>query len=137
MHPLSFKVLENGRLPEGIKESLKWIFPSFAGKKIRLSIEESKEKRSLDQNSYYRGVVLPHVRKVRFEVGDPVNIDAVHEDLIKSFAPVINAKNMYGKAYTRPMRTHEMSVNEMAQFITAISAVMAQFGSPVPMQEYE
>lgn len=137
MTQYTFCMLDNGRLPDGIKQTLANVFPSYAGKKVRLAIDEAKERRSLDQNSYYRAAILPHVRRVRFEAGDPMNLDAVHEDLIKTFAPVISAKDMYGKAYTRPMRTHEMSVSEMAQFITAISAVMAQFGSPVPMQECE
>lgn len=123
---------DDGKMPEGMRVTLSRVFPSFAGKKIRLSIMEAKEKRSLDQNSYYRGVILPHVRQVRFDTGDALSLDAVHEDNIKSFAPTVECKDMFGNTYSRPLRTHEMTVAQMAEFITAITATMAQFGYPVP-----
>lgn len=132
MSTYTFHMLDNGKMPEGMRATLSRIFPSYAGKKISLSIREAKEKRSLDQNSYYRGVILPHVRQSRFDMGDPMSLDAAHEDNIKSFAPVVECKDLFGNTYTRPLRTHEMSVAQMAEFITAITATMAQFGYPVP-----
>lgn len=137
MTELNFHVLPNGRLPEGIKHSLGHIIPSLAGKKVRLSIGEAKEKRSLDQNAYYWSAIVPHVRKVRFDMGDPLTIEQVHEDLLAQFAPAANAKRIDGKGYSRPMRSKEMSVPEMADFLTAITACMAEFGDPVPMMEAE
>lgn len=135
MTTLTFCILDNGRLPEGIRETLARIFPSFAGKKMRLVIEEAKDKRSLGQNSYYRGFILPHVRQVRFKNGDPVSLDNAHEDLLEEFAPRVTGVTLLGKKYGRAKRTHEMNVTEMAEFITAITARMAQFNDPVPMQE--
>lgn len=101
---------------------------------MRLVIEEAKDKRSLGQNSYYRGFILPHVRQVRFDGGDPISLDQAHEDLLEQFAPHVEGATLLGKKYSRPKRTHEMNVEEMANFITGITAQMAQFGSPVPME---
>lgn len=64
-------------------------------------------------------------------MGDALSLDAVHEDLLTQFAPTKPGKAMDGKAYTRPMRTREMSKEEMANFITAITAMMVDF-EPVP-----
>ena len=128
-------MLENGEMPAGIKQTFAKMLASFAGKKIRLYIEEAKEKRSLNQNSYYRGFVLTHVRQVRFENGDPVSLDKCHEDLLAEFAPYIQGTTVTGRSYSRPMRTHEMSVQEMATFITAITAMMANFGMSIPLSE--
>jgi len=128
-------MLENGKMPEGMKATLLNVFPSYAGKKIKLSIAEAKEKRSLDQNAYYWTAIVPHVRKVRFDMGDPLSIDQVHEDLLKQFAPVVSGKDLMGGQYARPKRSKEMSVAEMAEYITAITATMAQFGNPVPLRE--
>lgn len=135
MTTYTFCMLEDGKMPIGIKETLARLFPSFAGKKIRLSIEEAKDKRSLNQNSYYRGYVLTHVRHIRAENGDPVSLDKAHEDLLEEFAEQVGSKTFTGRRYTRPMRTHEMNVEQMANFITAITAMMANFGNPIPLNE--
>lgn len=131
----SFWMREDGKLPDSMKVTLARIFPSYAGKKISLDIHEAKDKRSLDQNSYYRGYILTHVRQVRFDNGDPISLDKAHEDLLEEFAPRIEGKMLAGKIYTRAKRTHEMDVKEMSDFVTAITATMANFGYPVPMFE--
>jgi hypothetical protein len=135
MTTYTFCMNEDGKMPVGIKETLARLFPSLAGKKIRLSIEEAKDKRSLDQNAYYRGFVLTHVRHVRLENGDPVSLDQAHEDLLEQFSPRVEGKTLLGKPYSRAKRTHEMNVEEMANFITVITATMADFGNPMPIRE--
>jgi hypothetical protein len=128
----TFIVGNDGKIPVGMRETLAKVFPSFAGKKVRLSVAEAQEKRSLDQNSYYWGVIVPHVRWARFEMGDALSLEQVHEDLLKQFAPIMTSQMLNGVPYGRPMRSKEMSVSQMANFITAITATMAEFGYPVP-----
>lgn len=137
MSTYTFCMLENGRIPDGMKTKLANIFPYYAGKKIRLSISEAKEKRSLEQNSYYWVAIVPHVRKARFDMGDPLSIEQVHEDLLNQFAPRVEATRMDGTVYSRPMRSKEMSMDHMANYITAISGFMAIMGYPVPLKEEE
>lgn len=135
MTTLYFKMLDNGKLPESIKQNLIDVLPEYAGKEISITIQEKKKKRNLDQNSYYWYQIIPHVREVRFSNGDPTTDEAVHEDLLTEFAPRVEAvgiKTMQGK---RPMRSKEMSVNEFSQYVTAITAAMADFGNPVPLRE--
>lgn len=57
----TFYMGQDGKIPLGMKVTLSNIFPSYAGKKIKLSISESKEKRSLDQNAYWFGILDKHV----------------------------------------------------------------------------
>lgn len=135
MSNYTFCMLENGKMPEGMRLTLQNVFPSFAGKKIRLSIAEAKEKRSQDQNSLYWASIVPHVRKARFDMGDPLSIDQVHEDLLGQFSPTIGAKKIDGSAYVRVKRSKEMTVNEMASYITAITGFMASIGYPLPVQD--
>lgn len=135
MKRLSFLVTEDGKLPEGIKSTLKWVIPSFAGKKVELSIGEAKDKRSLDQNAYYWTVVVPHVQKVRLENGDPVTEDTVHEDLLFEFSPRVDGKCIKINNGKRPMRSKEMSVKEFSDYVTAITSAMAAFGNPVPTRK--
>ncbi len=136
MNTYSFCILPDGKLPEGMKATLANVFPSYAGKRIKLTVAEYKEKRSLNQNSYYWSAIVPHVRRVRFDMGDPLTIEQVHEDLLAQFAPSAMAKCLDGRKYARAMRSKEMSVAEMAEYITAITACMAEFGHPVPIREY-
>lgn len=131
----SFYMGMDGKLPMGMKQTLAYVLPAYAGQKVSLSISPAKEKRSLDQNDYYRGYVLTHVRRVRLENGDAVTLDAAHEDLLEEFAPRVEGVTLKGKQYSRAKRTHEMSAPEMSEFITAITARMAEFGEPIPMYE--
>lgn len=135
MSTYTFCMLETGKMPDGMRTTLANVFPSYAGKKIRLSIDEAKEKRSNDQNSYYWSAIVPFVRYARFEMGDPLSLNAVHEDLLKQFAPTVTVRGLNGEAYTRPMRSKEMTVSQMAAYITAISGTMASMGYPVPVRE--
>ncbi len=135
MTTYTFCMLENGKMPDGMRATLANVFPSYAGKKIKLSVSEAKEKRSLDQNSYYWVSIVPHVRKARFDMGDPLSIDQVHEDLLGQFSPTIGAKKIDGSVYARVKRSKEMTVNEMANYITAITGFMASIGYPVPVHE--
>lgn len=128
-------MLENGKMPDGMRATLANVFPSYAGKKIKLSISEAKEKRSLDQNSLYWASIVPHVRKARFDMGDPLSIEQVHEDLLAQFSPTIGCKRADGTKYIRTKRSKEMSVQEMATYITAISGFFATMGYPVPVQD--
>jgi len=135
MQPLTFQVLPDGKLPIGIRETLQRVIPTYAGRRVKLHLQEAREKRSLDQNNYLYGVIEPHVRNVRAESGDPVSLDQVHEELLSEFAPTVVYTRIDGSKATRPMRSHEMSVAQMTDYITGITARMAQFGFPVPVED--
>ena len=136
MKQFSFQVQDNGKLTDISRQIMANIIATLAGKRIKISVSEWKEKRSLDQNALYWAAIVPHVRKVRFDNGDPLTTEQVHEDLLAQFAPSVTMKRMDSTVYTRPMRSKEMSVPEMAAYITAITETMAAFGFPVPTIDY-
>lgn len=136
MTQFTFIIKENGQLPDGIKSTLLSLFKEFAGKKVNMIFTEAKDKRSLNQNDYYRGAILPHVRNMMKEVGDLRSLDDWHESLLENFSPVMEVSDIKRtESYLRPKRTHMMSIEEMNQFITAISAECAIRGFPVPLME--
>jgi NinB protein len=134
MTTFPFYVTEDGKMPVGARETYIRLLKELAGKKVTISIKEAKEKRSLDQNAYYWAAIVPHVRKVRLEAGDPVTIEQCHEDLLSEFAGRVECHTLHGEVYSRPMRSKEMNVSQMADYITAITAAMSAFGAPVPIQ---
>lgn len=135
MTTLTFYMQDDGKLPVGIRESLSHMLPKFAGKKLRLTLVEAKEKRSLDQNALYWAAIIPHVRQVRFDAGDPVSEEQVHEDLLSEFAPRVESKKLDGSIVIRAMRSKEMSVPQFSDYVTAIIARMAEFGNPLLIME--
>lgn len=137
MKAFTFCMLENGKLPDGMKATLAYVLPSFAGKKVRMEIGEAKDRRSLSQNSFYWAAIVLHVRQARFDMGDPVSDDEVHEDLLEQFAPRKTCKRSDGSTYVRPKRSKEMNVKEMSDYVTSIIANMAQMGFPVLEVTYE
>jgi len=128
---LSFRIQPDGKLFPGTREMLSRLFPMYADKLIRLTIEEAKEARSLSQNAYYWVAVIPAVRAYRLELGDPLSKEQIHEDLLAQFAPMVTGKRLDGTIYTRPMRSKEMSLSQMAAYLTAITGWMATEGYPI------
>jgi len=136
MPSYTFYMQEDGKLPASIRQTMVNVCPTFAGQKVRLSIAEAKDKRSLDQNSFLHGVVIPHVRMARLDMGDPITLDQCHEDLLAQFAPTVTAKRLDGSIYARPMRSKEMNVEQMALYLTAIQGFMGEMGYPIKEREF-
>jgi hypothetical protein len=131
MPKLTFVMTMDGNLPAGIKATLAGLLPTFAGKKVIFSISEAKDKRSLNQNDFYRTVILPHVREMMYDLGDARSLDAWHEVLLLSFSPLVSMVALNGDPVMLPKRTRAMEKPEMTAFITAIIAECADRGYPV------
>lgn len=106
----------------------------YIGQRVAIEIRPAGKKRSNQANAYYWAVIVPHVRNFRLEQGDPVSIEQVHEDLLQDYSPTTTGRRLSGAGYIRPLRSSEMSVQQMNDYITAITATMAQMGAPVPME---
>ena len=124
---------EDGKIPPFILREVESFLAKVPTKSITLTIEVNEEGGTLSQKKYYRSVVLPHVRKMMYENGDPRSTDAWHEVLLDSFAPVEIIKTMNGTEKSVPKRTSRMKKGELSEFITAITAYCAEAGCPVPM----
>ena len=92
-------------------------------------IEPVRRKRSLPQNSYYRGVVLPILLAEVREQGNEFDSDALHEVNLQRFAPNIDVHNSNGEVFQRPMRTHEMNTSQMSDFTSDVMKWAAEFWS--------
>lgn len=63
------------------------LLASMEGRKARITIEEAKRPRSLSQNSYYWGVIIPGVVRVLRFYGNNVDAEAAHEFCKATFLP--------------------------------------------------
>lgn len=132
---LSFYVLETGKLPEGIKATLARVIPTFAGKKVRLVIEEAKEKRSTDANRYYWGVLVEEVRKFHLEQGHAISPDDCHEELLAVYAPMVERKALDGSIKLTPLRSSAMNKEQFYKYCLTIEVALADFGIILPAHE--
>ena len=67
-----------GRLEPHIGSVLNAKLHSLSGKKAKITIEEAKAVRSINQNSYYWGVVLPMIVNAINEYGNDFDADEIH-----------------------------------------------------------
>ncbi len=76
-----FSVVENGHLNKSCREALAKALKTLEGKPCKVTLEERKKIRSLSQNAYYWGVVIPAIVNLFNEHGNNVCAEQVHEFL--------------------------------------------------------
>jgi len=77
-------VISKGHMPPHIRSNIATLFSSMEGKRIRLKIEEAKKKRSLKQNSFYFGSIVPAVRQYMLkEQGQNLSLEETHDMIVK------------------------------------------------------
>lgn len=125
----------------GVRMAIAEAFKEFEGKTTTLILREQGESLTNPQRRFYRGAVLPHVRRVMYDAGDARTMETWHESLLESFAPHKEVKLMNGEIVMRPRRSgsgdEDMTKPQMIAFLTAIMAECAMRGDPVPTRGYE
>ena len=76
-----FSKVEGGHLSPGCRQSIATALKSLDGKFAKITIEERKKNRSLNQNNFYWGVVIPTIVNMFNEHGNNVDAEQVHEFL--------------------------------------------------------
>ena len=85
-----------------------------AEEQIDITQEKHRKKRSLPQNSYYWGVVLPYIAKANGED----DLDDLHDDLKHMFNPKI--KEVHGMTIEKGGSTTEMSTEEFSEYVDKV-----------------
>ena len=112
MREFFFKVLDNGKLPDGIKKTLANVIPTYAGKYMKLTIEEKRESPSDRQRRYYFKVIVPAFMK-HFDNG--LNKDQMHDSMMR----VIGGFN---NAYVNPFTGEEDAGRKSYNDLTSAQA---------------
>lgn len=91
MPTLTFCMTEEGKLPIGIKESLARMLPAYAGKKMRMVIEEYKETTSDKQRRYYFGVIVKAYHRHFALQGRHIEERQLHDTMMRHVGGFNNA----------------------------------------------
>lgn len=84
MVQLFFKVLEGGKLPDGIKQNLLTLLPPLAGKEVYLTLEEKRDTSSHKQRRYYFGVIVPAFQQYFAGLGQNYDKDNLHDSMMRN-----------------------------------------------------
>ena len=114
---------------EGGRKSIAKAFLLHAGKRVRVTIERYVSKRTLPQNAYLHGVVLPLVSEAMTEAGwrEAVNFTWTKDFLKKEFLSrtAYNEKTGEGIEYIKD--TSALTVSEFMDFIADIQQWASEY----------
>lgn len=115
-----YTTVTGGRLHPAGRDTLIAEFNRHEGKDICITVERKRKKRSLNQNQYYWGVVIPACKKILEEYGNDVDDEEVHsflkEHVGKLTGSVIDGKGR--RAITKSSAS--LSTTEFEQYIMRI-----------------
>jgi hypothetical protein len=102
------------------------ILGNYEPAKIRVTVAPNREKRSLDQNAYYWGFVVPPI--CEYTGYTPKQQDDVFQHL---FAPR-EVKKWRGREVVTIKHCKDLSTGEFAEFLERIIAEAADMGIVIP-----
>jgi len=82
LRKIDFCITPEGKLPEGAKKALMHIVPQFADKRVTMTIDIYKDKRSNKQNAYWFTMLDMHVVPEIRALGSNVSSYKFHEWLV-------------------------------------------------------
>lgn len=118
-----------GQLWGAVKESIKAIFEK---KPVKLTIQPHCQ-RSLKQNNYYWGVVVPNVRAMFLDCGDVLDADEVHDYLKKHVMKLRRTVNGPEGEKEIIGSTKKLDTGPFEDQMHVVRAWAAQFGYMIPL----
>lgn len=113
--------VEHGKFIPENKQLFKSAFYGHEGKRVRVTVERFRNRRSTEQNRYYFGVVVPLIGKA---IGE-ADMEAVHEMLKAEFnyeILVIGDREM-----RKPKSTAKLETVEFSEYMEKVRMWAAKF----------
>lgn len=123
----------NGKLPDGIRLMIAQAIAALDGKRITITVAVAKKRRSLNQNAFYWGSVVPLVIELFAEHGTDIDAEQCHEFLKKHVMGVREViKIPRGEYYVVAGKSRELATVEWESNMEKIRAWAAQYGKAIP-----
>lgn len=106
---LTFYVTDKGLLPESIRGTLKRVVPTYAGKKVQLTIEEYRDTASDAQRKYYFKVIVPAYIK---HFGGECSKEQMHNSMMREIG---GFSNEYVNPFTGESDEGRKSFNDLTK----------------------
>lgn len=134
------KVNEHGQLAIVHRKQFDSDLKRFAGKEVTIIVERKKKQRSLSQNAFHWGVIVPILKDAFYNEGSIYSKDQVHEILKGLFLKVDEPIGTDGLFVTRIKSSTELTTSQWMDFNTQITIWAAEFFKvviPAPLQQQE
>jgi len=134
------EVSESGKLKIFKRKEFESEMLMFAGKKVVLTVEKKTRKRSIDQNSYYWGVVVPMAKAGLYDVGYIYTLEETHDKLKKMFIIKEKVNFKTGEIQQETGSTTELTTTGMMEYFAQIQQWAAEYLSidiPSPGEQIE
>ena len=112
----------------------------FEGKDVEVQVRKKRKKRSLMQNAYYFGVVVPCVVEGLKDAGYRVNRELAHEFLKSKFAREEIVNEETGEVLSIIGSTAKMTTSKMMDYFAEITQWAAEYLNiqiPLPGEQTE
>ncbi len=109
------------------KQMEEMIFRNFAGMDIEITVQRKRRRRSLLQNAYYHGVVVPIVQQGLLDAGYKVGREQVHDFLKATFHKCELVNEATGEVLQTVGSTTGMSTLQMMEYFQAITLWAAEY----------
>jgi hypothetical protein len=123
-----------GKIPADVWRRLGETVARMEGKRLIVSLKEQKRRRSLNQNAYYWGCVLPPLVAMFREAGNNVDAEDVHSYLKEHVGKL---KQIFvtsdGEILTGAGSTAKLSTVEMEVYLEKVRAWAAEHGVAIPL----
>ncbi len=130
--PQIVSFIDGGRLDVRARQQIKRLFSLLEGRRVRLTVEEVKRKRSNNQNAYYWGVVVPMVQELFKDAGTDAEAQDIHEFLKGYVGGMRKVVVVKGKPYTILQSTASLGTIEFEDYLEKIRAWAAGIGLQIP-----
>jgi hypothetical protein len=117
--------VKNGRLVLDNRAAFDRFTRLLDGKRVELQIRKFRKKRTLPQNAWYFGVLIPAMAE---EIG--IDAEDLHEQLKQHFLSVRIDEN-----FARVRSTTELSTVEFSKYMEDCQRLAAEYGVDVPFPD--
>lgn len=126
--------VDKGHLSQGAIKAIRAALGVFEGRAVVVTVEKEKKLRSLSQNAFFHGVVLPMVWELFIENGNICSTEDVKTHLktkVGQLYKTIIEPN--GEVSTILKSTRELDTIEWENWLTQIRAWAAEYQLIIPM----
>lgn len=130
---MDFKLIYTGEMREGglhifrRNELLKMLDTHFMGKKLEIIFRIKRKRRSLSQNAYYWGVIIPMIYTGMLDAGWQMDTEEVHDYLKKQFNIKEFINEQTGEIIKSIGSTTKMTTVDMMDYFAEITQWAAEF----------
>lgn len=126
-------LVTKGHLPDSERMRIAGLMSAWEGKRVRVKLSEAKKRRSVSQNAFYWGVVIPTVISMFADAGTDLDADQCHDYLKKHVMGITEViKDPAGAQHIVAGKSRFKDTKEWEMNMDKIRAWAAQFGVAIP-----